>query len=52
MEAALATLQWGGVTANNTATLRELGGDALPTFRDASRLLAPRGSKAALSGSR
>ena len=41
VKAALATLKWGGVKANNAATLAELGRNALPTFRDASRLLDP-----------
>ena len=41
VKAALATLEWGGVAANNAATLDRLGGNALPTFRDASCLLDP-----------
>ena len=41
VKAALATLEWGGVAANNAATLDELGGNALPTFRDVSYLLDP-----------
>ena len=39
--AASGILRWGGVTRGNVATLRNLGTEALRTFRDASRLLDP-----------
>ena len=41
IEAASGILRWGGVMASNVATLRDLGGAALCTFRAASRLLDP-----------
>ena len=39
--AANGILRWGGVMKSNADTLRDLGGAALSTFREASRLLDP-----------
>ena len=39
--AAHGILRWGGVTPHNAPKLRALGEEALPTFREASRLLDP-----------
>lgn len=39
--AAHGILRWGGVTPHNAAKLRALGEEALPIFREASRLLDP-----------
>ena len=41
IRAADSILRWGGVTPHNAAKLRALGEEALPTFREASRLLDP-----------
>ena len=41
VEAACGVLRWGGVMGSNGKTLRDLGGAALSTFREASRLLDP-----------
>ena len=41
VDAVCGILQWGGVMASNGETLRDLGGAALSTFREASHLLDP-----------
>ena len=41
VKAACGVLRWGGVMGSNGKTLRDLGGAALSTFREASRLLDP-----------